>query len=368
MLSSTAFASRSYYAMVRTIEEDCFIGWPTFFALLCIVGQVLVLNGILFKVHSCCVSDSVPDGCRANSSCVVAPCRLAQNFVAEVPNIVSWGDLARYKGLPEEKVGFLAGLLISPIILLAKLTSNGEFMDIGVFSATLKTYETSPQYQRTLRVAGGSPHERANPKYSAKRWAIMAFWVIVHGIRTFYIVPLFVFVNAKMMADVDTIMAVLTTNVGLSFLLDLDDNLFSALYGESEEALDYCKKDMGVATHLVCESFKGRMAQALFAMQMLGVIHFKFAESLLDMWALPAFGLVLLLVALYEFPTNRPVVVCTSVSFLVVYVVWFLNTHCYLVPSTWNMLSPEACDPYVAPWYFFPNTTSTTNTLRPTAT
>lgn len=34
------------------------------------------------------------------------------------------------------------------------------------------------------------------------------------------------------MADVNSIMAVLTTNVGLSFLLDLDNDLYAALYAQ----------------------------------------------------------------------------------------------------------------------------------------
>ena len=90
-----------------------------------------------------------------------------------------------------------------------------------------------------------------------------------------------------MMADVKSIMDVLTTNVGLSFLLDLDDNLFSALYAKDEKALDYCKKDMGLGTQIVCESFKDNVAKVLFVCQLAGVVHFKFADSLLDMWATP---------------------------------------------------------------------------------
>ena len=95
-----------FYAMVKTVETECFVCMPTALALVCLVGQVLILNGILFK-----------------------------NFVASVPNIVSWHDLAVLQGLNEEKIGFVVGLVISPMILLAKLVANGEFMDVAVFAA-----------------------------------------------------------------------------------------------------------------------------------------------------------------------------------------------------------------------------------------
>ena len=166
-----------------------------------------------------------------------------------------------------------------------------------------------------------------------------------------------------MMSDVSGIMAVLTTNISIAFLLDLDDSLFSALYAESEEALEHCRKDIGVGTVVVCHAFKRKMAVAIFGMQMLGVLHFKFYESLLDLWGLPAMGLLLLLVSLLEFPTSAPVVLYSLASFAAVYALWFLANHCYLVPTDLHLLWPEACEPYVDPWYFHPNATKSKDTL-----
>lgn len=122
----------------------------TAIAMVCLIGQILVLNGILFK-----------------------------NFVSTVPNIVSWGDLSAMPVMTEEKIGFIAGLVISPMILLAKLVSNGEFYDIAIFTAQIKTYEIS--------VSEG--------ELAKKKFCIIAFWLFIHAVRAFYLVPLFIFVS-----------------------------------------------------------------------------------------------------------------------------------------------------------------------------
>jgi hypothetical protein len=119
-----------YYAMVMTIEQRQFVCLPMLLSLICVAGQVLILNGILFK-----------------------------NFIASVPNITSWSDLAKLNAMDEEKIGFVVGLVISPLILLAKLMANGEFYDIAIFSAQLKTYQSTPARlkPRSCALAAGRP-------------------------------------------------------------------------------------------------------------------------------------------------------------------------------------------------------------------
>ena len=192
-------------------------------------------------------------------------------------------------------------------------------------------------------------------------------------------VPLFIFVNAKLMADVNSIMAVLTTNVGLSFLLALDNDLYAALYGQDEDANAWATKDVGLATNIVCTKIKDTMAVTLFWMQMLLVIRFKFSESLLDLWFVPAIGLVLVVIQCLAISTGpmskgyssdgenfklAGVMVC---GFALVYALWIANFHCYNVPTDLGLFNPEECNPYIDPWFFHPNVTKTTHMLKPAA-
>jgi hypothetical protein len=316
-----------FYAMCRTIEEGKFFTVPTLLAIMCSLGQVLVLNGILFK-----------------------------NFVAVIPNMNTWGDLSKMPALDQEKIGFLVGLIISPMILLAKLISNGEFLDIAVFAATYRTYMKHV-------FAKASP----NRWVGVKTKLILSFWLFIHTVRTFYLVPMFIFVNAKLMADVNSIMAVLTTNVGLSFLFDLDNDLFSAIYADDEDAHEVCTKDIGFATKLKCDEFKTRFAQVIFAVQMLMVIRFKTAESLLDLWYVPLTSVFLIATQFVIFPAGGKKTqrfrIATVVGWLFVYLLWIAFHHCYLFPTEMGFAAPEHCNPYVDPFYFHPNVTKSTNTL-----
>lgn len=321
-----AYEGKNLYflGLVHSVQNNEFFCLQTLLALVCLVGQVLILNGVLFH-----------------------------NFVATVPNIVSWNDVAKMRRLPEEYIGFLAGLVLAPLILLSKLRNNAEFKDIAAFSAMLRTYSLH--------------YTTENGNYSHKRAAIMLFWRVVHCVRALYLLPLFVFVNSKLMADISSIMNVLTVNVGLAFLLDLDNDLFTALYSTDEGTHDMCKKKIGVATNYHLGHFENRIAFGLFVMQMIGVIGFKFGETLLDLFFIPIIGAVVLAIALHSLKADRTIAVQMTCTYFVIYGVWIAYEHCYLIPSNLGLFWPDKCEPYVDPWFFFPNTTASTRTLVPNA-
>jgi len=222
--------------------------------------QLLVLNGLLFQ-----------------NSVNVPPERLSK----------TWDELLALDVSLEEKAGLGAALVTVPILLVASLAAHGEFYDMAVFATTLIWYSRQAW-------ATDSPRERLT----------LIFWILVHCLKCFFLVPIFVFVNAQFLANEHDMRLIFTKTMVTAFLLDLDDLIYKAFYKNDPAAAKISTRQIGVKTQALCASVRQSTISLLGFAQLAMCFYLKHSRSLSTLWLIPLLGFAIFLAYVTAIPSD----------------------------------------------------------------
>jgi hypothetical protein len=282
-------SSISWYGLMASLNEHGggFCCKPLWLAILMISLQICALNGMMFMYEI----DTIPD----TSS-------LSQLLDSPV-------------SLPE-KVGVLATILAVPIMVLAMLAYSGEFFDSSAFLSALVWYTRHTYVKKSL-------------KYRA----LLVFWLLMHAARSFFLVPLYAYIIAKILAQESKIDVIFIRAMTISFLLQLDHNLYAAFHGADERATRMCTVLLGVRTKAVIHNIQGVSMYVLFGVQLVAALYLKHESTLYSLYIIPITGALLCAVSLYQFPTRCTFKIVLASGLFAVYLIWFASMYCLLVPG-----------------------------------
>jgi len=134
------------------------------------------------------------------------------------------------------------------------------------------------------------------------------------------------------LADTTDIRLIFVKTLAISFLLDLDDNMYSALFADSPDAKRFTTRLIGKKTESLCTDIKTATVLVLAVAQILSVILFKTQSTLFHLYAIPLVGVILVLCSVYYFPNSRTIITGLLLSFVIVFAVWGSSIFCLLVP------------------------------------
>jgi hypothetical protein len=187
----------------------------------------------------------------------------------------------------EERIAIFGCLLTLPLILAANLSKSSEFYDSAVFAIAILWYSRQPWATDSLR-------ERL----------LLGFWLGVHAIRTFLLIPLFAFVNAQFLANQHDVRMVFLMAMATGYLLDFDDLVFRTLYMNDPRAGALSSREIGVKTAALCDRICTRTIQLLVIVQMAISVLLKQYRSLTVLWLIPALGLAIFLTYIKNMPRD----------------------------------------------------------------
>ena len=283
-------SSISWYGLMASLNEHGggFCCKPLWLALLTISLQIGALNGMMFMYEI----DTIPDT-SSLSQLLDSP--------ASLP----------------EKVGVLATILTVPIMVLAMLAYSGEFFDSSAFLSALVWYTRHTYVKKSL-------------KYRA----LLVFWLLMHAARSFFLIPLYTFIIAKILAQESKIDVIFIRAMTISFLLQLDHNLYAAFHGAADErATRMCTVLLGVRTKAVIHNIKGVSMHVLFGVQLAAALYLKHESTLYSLYIIPITGALLCAVSLYHFPTRCTFKIVLASGLFAVYLLWFASMYCLLIPG-----------------------------------
>ena len=101
-----------FFGLAYSMAKGQFFCGPLFFSFTTLFLQIVALNGLLFQYH-------------------IETVHLTQ----------TWADLLNKPIGIQEKAAVCAALVVVPLILMARLASNGEFHDTAVFLSAIIWYK-----------------------------------------------------------------------------------------------------------------------------------------------------------------------------------------------------------------------------------
>lgn len=131
--------------------------------------------------------------------------------------------------------------------------------------------------------------------YSRQSWATdsprerltLIFWIMIHVLKCFFLVPIFIFVNAQFLANEHDMRLLFTKTMVTAFLLDLDDLIYKAFYKNDPDAAKLSTRQIGVKTQALCASVRQYTITLLGVAQLSMCFFLKQYRSLSTMWLIP---------------------------------------------------------------------------------
>ena len=181
----------------------------------------------------------------------------------------TWSAVAALDAGP--KWGMYAAVLAAPAYLLNAMTGTSEFKDQAVFYATLRS------------------------KRGALGGAAYTFWAVVHALRSYVLLPLFVLANAGVMASQARFEKVLMDGFYGALILSIDDCV-KVLYEKMRGVELASSVQLAAETKQVCDGVVRQKVRVLTIAQLALVVLLKTAEFGSDarlLWAMPVLSGVL---------------------------------------------------------------------------
>ena len=110
---------------------------------------------------------------------------------------------------------------------------------------------------------------------------------MIHVLKCFFLVPIFIFVNAQFLANEHDMRLLFTKTMVTAFLLDLDDLIYKAFYKNDPDAAKLSTRQIGVKTQALCASVRQYTITLLGVAQLSMCFFLKQYRSLSTMWLIP---------------------------------------------------------------------------------
>ena len=126
----------------------------------------------------------------------------------------------------------------------------------------------------------------------------------VHVLKCFFLVPIFIFVNAQFLSNEHDMRLIFTKTMVTAFLLDLDDLIYKAFYKNDPAAAKLSTRQIGVKTQALCASVRQYTITQLGVAQLSMCFLLKRYRSLGTMWLIPLLGFGIFLAYVTAIPND----------------------------------------------------------------
>jgi len=252
---------------------------------------------------------------------------LCTDFVG--PNTIAstredWNDWANFftsspPGGLAEKVGGLTAWLWAPVVLLAKMSQTKEFEQLAIFHAAMRTL--------------------VRTKPAGVRMRLSLFWSFLHALRAHWVVPYIVMLNAAFLDETTEVRKILVTVLLVAYLLDLDDQVFQALYGAETTTAraggSFTMLRVGTRTLDACRLVRSRMMTSACVVQISAMLLIKVHPFMGAIWSIPLLGVALAGCTFGVFPHEHEghVVLLVEVVYLATILPWVVGMRCIITPT-----------------------------------
>ena len=278
----------NFLAMVQSLEQGRMFTHPVVISCTTLLLQLIFLNGVLAHGFA----------------------RLDLHQASPIPMV----------SFPEHIARLVATIVIMPLTVVAKLGQSGEYTDSSIFLVVLTSFQ----------------------QHAASRPRLLALWATFHSARIFLLIPLYIAASAQLLSqsvrNQQSLISMAVSVLSLSYVLELDDKLYTLLYRDRfDNLLDTTAAPAVVQWQLGPQScaLATRLRDATLAIITLALTVLVAARSSsllsawqMEAWAVPLIGAALFLAHLLCLPLSRMptrrILTSLALGALVVYCTWLV--------------------------------------------